>query len=160
MSEQARLGIGELARATGVHVQTLRYYEEKGLLVPSARTAGGQRRYTRADQRRLQFIRHAREFGFSIEQIRELIELSADHNRSCAEIDAIARRHRDLVRRRIALLREMENELDRMVNECAGGRVTDCRVLEILGDHALCMAEHGHATNTPAEDHGVTEQDE
>ncbi len=152
MNERARLGIGALARAAGVHVQTLRYYEAEGLLVPSARTAGGQRRYTRDDQRRLQFIRHAREFGFSIEQIRELIELSADHDRSCGQIDAIARRHRDQVRRRIILLRELESELDRMLGECAGGRVTDCRVLEILGDHSLCAVEHGHTTDAPDED--------
>ena len=152
MNEGARIGIGELARAAGVHVQTLRYYESEGLLVPSARTAGGQRRYTRDDQRRLQFIRHAREFGFSIEQIRELIELAADHDRSCAQIDAIARRHRDQVRHRIALLRELESELDRMLDECAGGRVTDCRVLETLGDHAQCAVEHGHAADAPDED--------
>lgn len=147
MNEQAYLTIGALARAAGVHVQTLRYYEREGLLVASARTAGGQRRYTQSDRRRLQFIRHAREFGFSIDQIRELTELSADHGRSCAEIDAIARRHRDRVRHRIRLLREMESELDRMVNECAGGRVTNCRVLEILGDHALCAVDHGHEGN-------------
>ena len=151
MSQQALLGIGELARSAGVHVQTLRYYEAEGLLVPSARTAGGQRRYTRSDRKRLHFIRHAREFGFSIEQIRELIDLSSDQGRSCAEIDAIARRHRDLVRRRIALLRELEGELDRMVDECEGGRVTDCRVLEILGDHDLCRVEHGHDASDAGE---------
>lgn len=148
----ANLSIGALAQTAGVHVQTLRYYEKEGLLVASARTAGGQRRYTQADRRRLQFIRHAREFGFSIDQIRELIELSAEHGHSCAEIDAIARRHRDQVRHRIRLLREMESELDRMVNECAGGRVTSCRVLEILGDHALCAVDHGHSVHAEDED--------
>ncbi len=145
MSEDFPLTIGQLANQAGVHVQTLRYYENEGLLVPSARTAGGQRRYSRADCQRLHFIRHAREFGFSIEQIRELIDLAAQGNRSCAEIDAIARRHREDVRRRIRLLRELETELDRMVDECAGGRVTECRVLEVLGNHDLCRTDHGHA---------------
>jgi len=148
MNDQPEFSIGQLAGRAGVHVQTLRYYETEGLLVPSARTAGGQRRYTPADRQRLHFIRHAREFGFSIDQIRELLELAADERRSCGEIDEIARRHRELVRRRIHLLRELESELDRMVGECAGGRVTDCRVLEVLGDHHLCRVDHGHTGTT------------
>ena len=145
MHDTAHLSIGQLAQAAGVHAQTLRYYEAERLLVPSARTPGGQRRYTAADRRRLYFIRHAREFGFPIEQIRELLGLAADRERSCAEVDAIARRHRELVQRRIRLLQELDAELDRMVTECAGGRVTDCRVLEVLGDHDCCRADHGHA---------------
>ena len=144
MSDTDGLTIGRLARQAGLHVQTLRYYETEGLLVPSARTPGGQRRYSEADARRLHFIRHAREFGFSVEQIRELLALASEGERSCGEIDAIARRHREDVRRRIRLLRELEAELDRMVSECAGGRVTDCRVLEVLGDHELCRRNHGH----------------
>ncbi|MDZ7748620.1 MAG: MerR family DNA-binding protein [Halofilum sp. (in: g-proteobacteria)] len=116
--------------------------------MPSSRSAGGQRRYTESDRRRLHFIRHAREFGFSIDEIRELLELSAEHERSCADVDAIARRHREVVRRRIRLFRELEGELDRMVNECAGGRVSECRVLEVLGDHDLCRVDHGHENAT------------
>lgn len=145
MNASGEMTIGELARQADLHVQTLRYYEAEGLLVPSGRTPGGQRRYSAADARRLHFIRHAREFGFSVEQIRELIALAADGDRPCAEIDAIARRHREQVRRRIRLLRELEAELDRMVAECDGGHVTDCRVLEVLGDHELCRRDHGHA---------------
>lgn len=146
MTVAADLTIGRLAREAGLHAQTLRYYEAEGLLVPSARTAGGQRRYSAADARRLHFIRHAREFGFSVEQIRELLALASEGERPCDEIDAIARRHREDVRRRIRLLRELEAELDRMVSECAGGRVTDCRVLEVLGNHHFCRADHGHTT--------------
>lgn len=144
MSSTAHLTIGALAQAAQVHVQTLRYYESEGLLTPSARTPGGQRRYTDGDQRRLHFIRHAREFGFSVDQIRELLELAADRDRSCTEIDEVARRHRQLVRRRIQMLTELERELDRMIGECAGGRVCECRVLEVLGDHQQCLSEHGH----------------
>lgn len=145
MTEENPLTIGQLARRAGVHVQTLRYYESQGLLSPSGRTAGGQRRYDADAARRLHFIRHAREFGFSSDQIRELLELAADSGRSCAEIDAIARRHREFVRRRIELLHQLEHELDRMLDECSGGRVTDCRVLEALGDHNRCRTDHGHA---------------
>lgn len=142
--------IGALARAAGVHVQTLRYYEREGLLIPGSRTSGGQRRYREADRRRLHFIRHAREFGFSIGQIRELLDLAADRGRSCEEIDAIARRHLEDVGHRIRLLRELEQELNRMVDECAGGRTVNCRVLEVLGDHALCGTDHGHDEPEPA----------
>lgn len=152
MSDDLQLTIGQLARRAGIHVQTLRYYEQQGLLMPSGRTAGGQRRYGAEAARRLHFIRHAREFGFSSDQIRELLELSADADRSCAEIDAIARRHREQVRHRIELLRELERELDRMLTECSGGRVTDCRVLEVLGDHDRCRTDHGHSPTTSAGD--------
>jgi DNA-binding transcriptional MerR regulator len=143
VTDSGHLTIGALARAAHVHVQTLRYYEAQGLLIPSARTPGRQRRYTDEDQRRLHFIRHAREFGFSVEQIRELLDLAADRNRSCEQVDEVARRHRQSVRRRIQLLQELEGELDRMINECAGGSVCDCRVLEVLGDHARCLSHHG-----------------
>ncbi len=153
MPDDQQLTIGQLARRAGIHVQTLRYYEHQGLLAPSGRTAGGQRRYDARAARRLHFIRHAREFGFATEQIRELLDLAGDSSRSCAEIDAIVRRHRELVRRRIELLQQLEGELDRMLSECSGGRVTDCRVLEALGDHARCSSEHGHARppNDPLE---------
>lgn len=150
MTDQAPFTIGQLARQAGVHVQTLRYYEAQGLLVPSGRTAGGQRRYSDQAAQRLQFIRHAREFGFATDQIRELLDLAEDTERSCVEIDAIVRRQRESVRRRIELLQQLEGELDRMLGECSGGRVTDCRVLEALGDHDRCSSEHGHAR--PADD--------
>ena len=149
MSSSAPLTIGALARAAQVHVQTLRYYESEGLLTPTERTPGGQRRYSEADKRRLHFIRHAREFGFSVDQIRELLDLAADRERSCTEIDEVARRHRELVRRRIQMLTELERELDRMIGECAGGRVCECRVLEVLGDHQQCLSEHRHDPESP-----------
>ncbi|MEX1081391.1 MAG: helix-turn-helix domain-containing protein [Halofilum sp. (in: g-proteobacteria)] len=141
----AALSIGQLAQSAGIHVQTLRYYEAQGLLAPSGRTAGGQRRYGAQAAQRLHFIRHAREFGFSTEQIRELLDLAGESSRSCEEVDAIVRRQRELVRRRIDLLQQLEGELDRMLSECSGGRVTECRVLEALGDHGRCASAHGHA---------------
>lgn len=151
MSGSAHLTIGALAQAAQVHVQTLRYYEAEGLLVPSGRTPGGQRRYSDDDRRRLHFIRHAREFGFSVEQIRELLDLAAERDRSCAQVDEVARRHRQSVRRRIELLRELEGELDRMIEECAGGCVSECRVLEVLGNHDLCGADHRPSTGAADE---------
>lgn len=132
------LSIGDLARATGTKVQTIRYYEQIGLLPESARTAGGQRRYTPAHRDRLAFIRHGRDLGFSLDQLRELLDLADRPERPCAEADRIAQGHLAEVQRRIAALRALEAELARMIAECQGGRVADCRVIEVLSDHARC----------------------
>lgn len=136
------LSIGRLARDTGTKVQTIRYYEQIGLLPEPGRTDGGQRRYTSADLDRLAFIRHARQLGFPLEAIRELLDL-ADHPRQpCEHADAIARRQLDQVEKRIRRLEALRTELARMVADCAGGTVAECRVLEVLRDHAECLTEH------------------
>ena len=95
------VSIGELSRRTGVKVPTIRYYEEVGLMPAPPRTAGKQRRYGPAEVDRLNFIRHARELGFEVGAIRELLAMSAQPDRSCAEVDQIARRHLSEVDRRI-----------------------------------------------------------
>jgi len=138
------LSIGRLAREAGVHVQTLRHYESLGLITPSARTEGGQRRYSPDDRRRVLFIRHAREFGFSLERIRAVLGLAESADR-CAGIDALAAEQLDAVRARIRRLQALEQELERMVDQCDGGPVQCCRVLEVLGDHAHCGCDHGHS---------------
>ena len=137
--------IGELARRTGVKVPTIRYYEEVGLIPTAPRTEGGQRRYGREAAERLVFIRHARELGFEPASIRELLALTAEPDRSCSEVDAIAVRHLRDVERRIASLGRLRDELGRMIAECSHGRVGDCRVIETLGDHGHCISEHGDA---------------
>lgn len=131
--------IGELSRRAGVLVPTVRYYEQVGLLPPAPRTEGGRRRYGQADVERLAFIRHARELGFGIEAIRELLALVAQPDRPCAEVDGIARRHLVGVQRRIARLTALKTELSRMIGECGHGRVGECRVIEVLSDHGLCV---------------------
>ena len=135
--------IGELSRRTGVKVTTIRYYEGIGLMPAPARAESGQRRYRAAEVNRLNFIRHARELGFDFEAIRELLALSAQPERSCAEVDGIARRHVAAIERRIARLVALRAELQRMVDECGHGRVSDCRVIETLADHGLCSRDHG-----------------
>lgn len=135
--------IGELSRRTGVLVPTVRYYEQIGLLPPPPRTEGGRRLYGKADVERLSFISHARELGFEIEAIRELLALVARPERPCAEVDAIARKHLAEVERRIARLSGLRDELSRMVGDCGHGRVGDCRVIEVLSDHGLC-ADDSH----------------
>lgn len=136
------MGIGALARRTGTKVQTIRYYEEIGLMPRPERTAGGQRRYTKADLDRLAFIRHAREMGFSLEMIRELLALADEPARSCAAADAIARRHLEEVELKIRRLEALRRELERMIGECRGGRIAECRVIEVLADHGECLTRH------------------
>jgi Cu(I)-responsive transcriptional regulator len=136
------LAIGTLAKRTGTKVQTIRYYEQIGLLPEPERTEGGQRRYGDDDLDRLAFIRHARQLGFTLEAIRELLELSDNPGRSCADVDRIAHRQLKEVEARIARLEALRKELNRMLKECSRDTVSDCRVLEVLRDHSACLADH------------------
>jgi DNA-binding transcriptional MerR regulator len=133
------ISIGDLSRRVGVKVPTIRYYEQVGLLPAPPRTEGGQRRYGEAEVARLHFVRHARDLGFEVEAIRELLALSSDPDRSCAEIDRIARRHLAAIERRIERLVALQGELRRMIGECDQGTVCDCRVIETLADHGKCV---------------------
>jgi DNA-binding transcriptional MerR regulator len=136
------MSIGELSRRTGVKVPTIRYYESVALMPAPPRSEGRQRRYRQSEVSRLTFIRHARELGFEIEAIRELLAMSAQPEQSCAEADRIARRHMREVDRRIGQLVALRAELQRMVDACGRGRVGDCRVIETLANHDHC--EHPH----------------
>jgi DNA-binding transcriptional MerR regulator len=136
------LTIGKLGEAAGVKVPTIRYYEQIGLLPEPGRSTGNQRLYGKAALDRLAFIRHARELGFPLDAIRDLLSLSDRPDQSCAAADAIARVQLAATRARIARLRALEGELERMVVQCAHGTIADCRVIEVLGDHAQCAHDH------------------
>lgn len=136
------LSIGELARRSGVKVPTVRYYESIELLPRPDRSAGNQRRYDGAALSRLQFIRHARDMGFSIDDIRQLIELSGHPDQTCAEADLIARKHLDLVSEKIERLSALRGELARMVDKCRGGTLAQCHVIEVIADHRHCVHDH------------------
>jgi DNA-binding transcriptional MerR regulator len=127
--------IGKLAAATGVKIPTIRFYEEIGLLPAPPRTASDRRMYDDEAERRLSFIRHARQLGLDLDSIRSLLDLSDHPDRPCDEANAIAGRHLAEVRRKIAQLRALERELARLTAECAGGRVSGCKVIEALHDH-------------------------
>lgn len=135
------LSIGDLARETATNVRTIRYYETVGLLPPPRRTPGNQRVYGEAQRQRLAFIRHARDMGFSMEAIRELLRLAeAGPDIPCADADAIARRQLEAVRGRIARLQSLQAELERMT-EAHCQTIGQCRVIEVLADasHAHCL---------------------
>lgn len=140
------LTIGMLAQRTGTKVQTVRYYEQIGLLPEPGRTEGGQRRYREDELDRLAFIRHARQLGFTLEAIRELLDLSDNPKNSCEDVDRIAHRQLRDVEARINRLEALRKELKRMLGECSRDTVADCRVLEVLRDHSACLTDH--ATDT------------
>ena len=133
--------IGRLSRDAGVKVTTIRYYEQIGLLDEPDRTDGGRRTYDVEALDRLRLIRHARDLGFSIEAIREFIALQGEPDRPCEGADAIAQKHLDDVRRRLKTLRALERELKRMLTDCEGGSVGECRIMAALADHDLCRSE-------------------
>jgi DNA-binding transcriptional MerR regulator len=126
------ISIGDLSRQTGVKVPTIRYYEQVGLLAAPIRTEGKQRRYGAPDVPRLNFIRRSRELGFEVDDIRELLALSAQPEQPCENADKITARHLASVNQRISQLNALRAELSRMLANCDGGCVADCRVLESL----------------------------
>ena len=135
--------IGELSKQTGVKVPTIRYYEKEGLLDAPLRTEGNQRRYREADRDRLGFIKHCRDLGLPMPAIRDLIELGQHPDRPCHEADRIAGDQLRSVRQRIARLKKLETELERIAASCKGGHtVTECNVLRAFGDHGLCLDSH------------------
>lgn len=136
----AHLTIGRVAEAAGCKVQTIRYYEHIGLLPRPPRSEGNQRLYDRSDIDRLTFIRHARELGFPLGAIRDLLSLVDHPDQSCEAADAIARTQLREVEQRIERLQALKLELHRMIDQCSGGRIADCRVIEALSDHALCIS--------------------
>ncbi|HAY06323.1 MAG TPA: helix-turn-helix domain-containing protein [Hyphomonas sp.] len=136
--------IGRLADAAGCKVQTVRYYEQVGLLRRPERSGGNQRLYSQVDIDRLTFIRHARDLGFPLDAIRDLISLSDRPDQPCDAADAIAREQLSEVKRRIEHLQALRLELERMIEQCSHGRISDCRVIEVLGDHGKCAV---HQTN-------------
>jgi DNA-binding transcriptional MerR regulator len=130
------LAIGEIARRSGYAVQTLRYYEQIGLMPKPPRTAGGQRRYDETLLRRLLFIRHARDLGFEVEDIRSLLDLAARPTQSCASVDAIAKAHLRSIEDRIARLTALRRELNRVLRACAKGLIAECKVIDTLTQYA------------------------
>lgn len=133
------LTIGKLSTATGVKVPTIRYYEGIGLLPEAERSMGNQRLYGAKTLQRLSFIRHARDLGFPLEAVRELLGLSDHPEDPCSAADHIAKRQLVAVKERIARLTALEHELERMVSQCAHDKIAECQVIEVLGNHALCL---------------------
>lgn len=133
--------IGRLSKAAGVKVTTIRYYESVGLMGMPDRSESGQRLYGDDAVQRLSFIRHARDLGFPMGAIRDLIKLQAEPGKDCAAVDIIAREQLADVRKRLNQLEALEGELKRMISSCAGGKVGSCQVMAALNDHGACLSE-------------------
>jgi MerR family mercuric resistance operon transcriptional regulator len=129
----AGIQIGELSRRTGCNIETIRYYERITLLPVPARSAGRYRVYHSADIRRLTFIRRARELGFTLDEVRALLALSAnDGQGACAEARDLAARHLAEVRAKITDLRAMERVLADAVRRCTAGELPGCPIIDAL----------------------------
>jgi DNA-binding transcriptional MerR regulator len=126
--------IGDLARAAGVNIETIRYYERIGVLPRPDRRENGRRAYVESDARRLAFVRHARDLGFDLKDVRVLLALQERPEASCEDASRIAAAQLEAVENRIALLLNLQAELTRMVSECRKGIVAECRVIEALNN--------------------------
>ena len=123
---------GALAAETGCNIETIRYYEQIGILPPPPRSEGGHRLYGPDLVTRLQFVRRARDLGFTLEEIRELLGLVDGGNYSCAQIEGIAIAHVEEIRRKIADLNRLKKTLEAMAAQCGGGTIPECPIIDAL----------------------------
>jgi len=123
---------GEIAKRSGCNLETVRYYEKIGLLLPPKRSAGGHRLYDLDDQRRLRFILRGRELGFSIEELRSLLSLIDTNTYTCGDIHELTINHLESVRQKIVDLKRLEGTLTGIADECRGGAIPECPVIDAL----------------------------
>ena len=118
------------------------------MLPLTQRTEGNQRIYDHIHLDRLKFIRHSRELGFSLDQIREILALRDTPTHTCEDVDQIASSHLQEVESKIERLKDMRKELKRMILDCSGGQIATCRIIEVLSNHNLCESEKHEQNKT------------
>lgn len=124
--------IGEIAKHTGLKIETVRFYEAEGLIEAPIRSGGNYRLYSKSHLDRLSFIKRARDLGFTLEKVRDLLRLADDPSNSCGEVDAIARDHIKEIDIKLVDLRELRESLLRRLNGCEGTTVEACRIIDAL----------------------------
>jgi len=125
--------IGQVAKRSGIRIETIRYYEKEGLLSQPKRSANGYRLYTGESVKRLIFIRTAKELGFSLKDIKQLLSLRADPKSRCKDVKRKAEEKIGEVDEKIKTLREMKTALNKLVKECSGkGPASECPILEAI----------------------------
>jgi MerR family mercuric resistance operon transcriptional regulator len=124
--------ISEAAAASGCHLETIRYYERLGLLPQTNRLTNGYRDYGNDHVNRLRFIVRGRDLGFSLEEIRRLVALSASSELSCTEVDRLARQQLEAVNKRISELRRMARQLKHTIDSCMRQSCGECSILGAL----------------------------
>ena len=137
MGEKSILSVGDLAKATGTKIETIRWYEKVGILPAPARTAGNYRAYGQDHLSRLSFVRRGRGLGFTLDGVRALLALADQRDRDCGEVDTIARQHLADVERKIADLTALAAELRSVIGQCHGGSISECRIIETLAPGKL-----------------------
>lgn len=135
------LTIGNLAKATDTKVETVRYYERIGLMPEPRRSPSNYRNYDARHAERLGFIRRSRALGFSLKQVRELLGLADNRNRSCAAVDDIARAHLAEINQKVADLKVLRRELDALLQQCRHGAVAECGIIKALADSSFKKLE-------------------
>ena len=135
-AEHWPVAIGVAASRAGVSARMVRHYEGLGLLPPVARTEGGYRQYSQADVHTLRFIRRARDLGFGMEEIAQLVGLWQDKARASAQVKRIAQTHITDLSERIAAMQAMQRSLQALVGCCQGNERPDCPILDDLANQA------------------------
>lgn len=124
--------IGKLSSQTGVNIETIRYYEKEGILPASPRTEGGHRLYSEEHLRRLTFVRRSRELGFSLNEIRTMLDMVDGGNLTCSEVKDVTVKHLENVRDKISDLQKLEKTLKAIASQCKGNKTPDCPIIDSL----------------------------
>lgn len=131
------MNIGEAAAASGVSAKMIRYYEETGLIPPAGRTASGYRTYGAKEVQILRFVRRARDLGFPMEKVADLLALWRDRSRASADVKHLAEAQVQALEDRIREMQEMKAALEHLVHSCAGDDRPDCPILDDLGGRVV-----------------------
>jgi len=137
------MNIGEAARASGVSAKMIRHYESVGLFPQAPRTESGYRQYGDRDLSTLRFIRHSRDLGFSIEQIRELLDLWQNRRRPSRQVKALAQAHIEELDEKLKELQAMKATLEHLVHSCHGDERPDCPIIEGLAETTPVLPPQG-----------------
>jgi len=132
------MNIGEAAAASGVSAKMIRYYEQTGLIPPAGRTGSGYRTYGPKDVQILRFVRRARDLGFPMEKVADLLALWRDRGRASADVKHLAEAQVQILEARIREMQEMKAALEHLVHSCAGDDRADCPILDDLGGRSAC----------------------
>jgi len=124
--------IGQMSRRTGVNIETIRYYERIAIMPKPDRSEGGNRQYNQQQLKRLFFIRRCRELGFSLKEIRALLEMVDGHDFSCNEVHQMTISHLANIKKKLSDLKRLESSLSKMAAQCSRGDVPDCPIIDSL----------------------------